>query len=69
MMNKQYIKNICIMYNDVYDMCTTESGAVPDEGAAPRTRKKKTLACVQDLIVQDHRNGQLHCPGQLRTWL
>jgi hypothetical protein len=31
------------MYNDVYDMCTTESGAVPDEGAAPRTRKKKKL--------------------------
>ena len=34
------------MYNDVYDMCTTESGAVPDEGAAPRTRKKKN-SCVR----------------------
>ena len=68
MMNKQYIKNICIMYNDVYDMCTTESGAVPDEGAAPRTRKKKLLRASKTSLCKTIEMGnsiaQVNCePG------
>jgi len=56
------------MYNDVYDMCTTESGAVPDEGAAPRTRKKQNSCVRQTSLCKTIEMGnsiaQVNCePG------
>ena len=49
-------------------MCTTESGAVPDEGAVPRTRKKKLLRASKTSLCKTIEMGnsiaQVNCePG------